>query len=192
MTPRKMNKVLKISLAALAVLVAVGIYFADKQLQSVAGEISRLRAEIEITNQNLDNYELTKTKIDELSYVKDLADEILPQTEEQSIIVAELSEFAKRSNLSTGSIEFTDESSSSAGSSAATTKKAPAGVEVVSVVFSVSDEASYQDVLEFLRYIEGNRRKMQVTRVSLTPGSGGQKIADLTVSLNLFVKKKAD
>lgn len=192
MTPRKMNKALKISLALLAVLVAVGIYFADKQLQSVAGGISRLRAEIEITNQNVDNYELTKTKIDELSYVKELADEILPQTEEQSIIVAELSEFAKRSNLTTGSIEFTDESSSSAGSSASKTKKAPAGVEVVSVVFSVSEEASYQDVLEFLRYIEGNRRKMQVTRVSLTPGSDGQKIADLTISLNLFVKKKAD
>jgi len=188
MTPRKMNKLLKFSLLILAVLVLVGLYFADKKLQSVAQEISRLRAEIEISNQNLDNYELTKAKVAELNYVKELADDILPQTEEQSIIVAELSEFAKRANLSTGSIQFADESSNSGSP---TKKKAPAGVEIVPVAFNVSEEASYNNVLEFLRYIEGNRRKMQVTQVSLTPSSEGQNIADLTVTLNLFVKKKA-
>jgi Tfp pilus assembly protein PilO len=181
MTPKKMNLFLKITLLVIVVFVMAGLFFADSVLEGVAKNNSRLKAEVEITNKKLENYEVTKAKIDELGYVEDLAKEILPQNENQSIVVAELAEFAQRANLATGSITFVEEVDSK--------NKAPVGVKIIPVKFTVSKTASYQDVLDFLKSIEENRRKMQVTQISLTPDSeDGNKLEDVSLTLNLFVR----
>lgn len=192
MSPKKMNRILKIFLSVIIFLVVVGLFFADKKLQQVSKQTVVLKAQIEADNKKLDIYELTKIKVAELGYIKDLAAQILPQSEEQSVVVAELAEFAKRSNLQTGSITFAEEVKAAAPTdSKKKTKKStvPKGVEVVPVVFTVSESAPYEDVLDFLKYIEQNRRKMQVTQISLTPnGDDANKLEDVSVSLNLFVK----
>lgn len=193
MSPKKMNLVLKISLVAIAVIILSGVFLADSKLSDLAINTSKLKAEIEVTNKKLDNYELTKVKIDELSYVKDLAAKILPQSEDQSVVVAELSDFAKRSNLTTGSISFVVDdtlvSKDPAAAAAAAKTKPPDGVKIVPVEFTVSGSASYEDVLSFLKYIEQNRRKMQVTEISLTPDSEKNgSLKEISISLNLFVK----
>jgi len=193
MSPKNMNLALKISLVAIAVIILSGVFLADSKLSNLAVNTSKLKAEIEVTNKKLENYELTKVKIDELSYVKDLAAKILPQSEDQSVVVAELSDFAKRSNLTTGSISFVVDdtlvSKDPAAAAAAAKTKAPDGVKIVPVKFTVSGSASYEDVLSFLKYIEQNRRKMQVTEISLTPDSENKgSLKEISISLNLFVK----
>jgi hypothetical protein len=194
MTPKKMNQLLKISLGAVTVLIIAAIYFANNKLTEVATNTSKLKAEIEITNQKLKNYEVTKSKIEELSYVKDIAAKVLPQNEDQSAVVAELADFAKRSNISTGSISFVDSTLTNKLPSAKTKAKAinptPQGVSIIPVKFEVSGDAKYEDVLSFLKYIENNRRKMQVTEIALTPsGDNGDVLNNVSISLNLFAKK---
>lgn len=193
MTPKKTNLILKIILAVLALLVTAALYFANLTMTELAEHTSKLKADIEVTGQQLESYEITKAKVDELSYVKNLAQKILPESENQSAIVAELSEFAKRSNLATNSITFDTaaaSTSSASSSDAAKTQKPPSGVEIVPVTFVVENGARYDDLLSFLKYIERNRRKMQVTQISLTPSpTDGDVLDDVTLSINLFVKK---
>lgn len=187
-----MNKALKGVLVALVILFSVGLFYADKRLQAVALNTKNLKAEIEIENKKIQNYELTKLKIAQLEYVKDAAHQILPKDENQSVIVAELTEFAKRSNLSTGAINFTDEKQTQTATTNKDTKPksgAPEGVRIVPVIFEVSEGAAYSDVLDFLNYIEQNRRKMQVTQISLTPNpDDGARLNDVSIGINLFVK----
>ncbi len=194
MSPKKMNRTLKIILLVIIILIVAGLFFADKKLQHVSKQTVELKAQIEADSKKLAIYELTKIKVDELGYIKNLAAQILPQNEEQSVVVAELAAFAKRSNLQTGSITFAEGTQAAAPTNSKNKDKAkvstvPKGVELVPVVFTVSESASYEDVLGFLKYIEQNRRKMQITQISLTPNSDdANKLDDVSVSLNLFVK----
>lgn len=193
MTPKKMNLVLKGSLVVLALATLGGLYFANQKLTTLALHTTQLKADIEVSNEKLKIYESTQAKIDQLSYVKDLAAEILPQNENQSAIVAELAEFARRSNLQTNSIEFiSTDGKSTATSTGAKTVAPPTGVAIVPVSFAVSGGAKYDDVLTFLHYIEDNRRKMQVTQISLTPDTkNGDLLDNVNLSINLFVKKES-
>ena len=191
MNAKTMNKLLKITLVGLFVVVLLGLFFADKKLTDAANSTTQLKAQAEIDSKRLENYELTKIKIEELGYVKDIAKQILPDSENQSVIVAELAEFGRRSNLQTGSITFAEAAkTTSKDPKDKAANKVPEGVAVVPVVFTVSETAQYQDLLNFLKYIEQNRRKMQITQISLTPNlDNGEELQDISVSLNLFVKK---
>jgi Tfp pilus assembly protein PilO len=185
MTPSRLNLILKIGLGV-AILIAGGvIYLADQQLARVAQETSRLKAETEIQHKQLSIYEKTKSKVESLSYVDDLADKVLPSTPDQSVVVAELSQFAVRSNLSVAQISFTE--------LPATTKKpvkAPGGVTITPLTVQLKAGARYDDLLKFLNQIEQNRRKMQVSDISLSPDAKDRsKLSQVTVVLNLYSKK---
>ena len=108
MTPRRMNHVLKITILVFVIGVAAGIYFADKQLKSIATDTARLRAQVEIGDKQLTTYQATKQKVDSLSYVQELAGKVLPEQQEQSLTVAEISQFALRARLTVEDITFID------------------------------------------------------------------------------------
>ena len=195
MTPKKMNLALKVLIGVLIAITVAGLYFANQKLTRLATETAKLKTDIEVTNQRIKDYELTEAKVNQLSYVKDLAAQIVPQNEDQSAIVAELAEFARRSNLQTGAITFDETAQTTTAPVTSTAKavKPPAGVGIVPVIFTVGDSAKYEDVLAFLRYIEANRRKMQVTQITLTPnGDNGNLLDNVILSLNLFVKKPVE
>lgn len=191
-----MNTVLKASLFVVWVAALAGLYFANAYLTKTAESTRDLKATIEADQKTLENYQLLKVKVDELKDIKKTASEILPTEEDQAVIIAELSAFAKRSQIETGELSFVDKGSSKAATAPSgakkSTKNSPKGVSVVPITFTIKDEASYRNVLDFLNLIEENRRKMQVTQVSLTPdGDRKEFVKDVAIGINLFVKEKA-
>ncbi len=190
MSPKKMNLVLKVSLGLIGTSLIAFLYLANQHLTSVAQETAILKARLEIGQTQLESYEVTKTKVEELAYVKELAKKILPADEEQSAVVAELSSFAKRSSITISALNFNDASLSKTNVGAKKTQqKAPSGVTIVPVTLTASDEVNYSDLLTFLNYVEKNQRKMQVTQLSITPNTDdGGKLSNVTITLNLFVK----
>jgi Tfp pilus assembly protein PilO len=187
MTPSKLNLLLKVGLGLTIVCAGLGLYMADSRLAHVAKETSRLKAEVEVQQKQLTIYEATRTKIEDLSYVDDLADKVLPSTQDQSLVVAEVSQFAVRSNLSVAQISFTEQPS--------TAKKpasAPGGVTVTPLTVQLKAGARYDDLLNFLKQVEQNRRKMQVSDINLSPDAKDRtKLSQVTVVLNLYSKKAA-
>lgn len=195
MTPRRMNHVLKIAIVLLVVGVAGGIYFADKQLKSIASDTARLRAQVEIGNKQLSTYQATKQKVDSLSYVQELAGKVLPEEQEQSLTVAEISQFALRARLTVEDITFVDTTKTTTTKTKSTDKKAkstiPKGVSVIPMSIKFQDGSRYDYLLEFLKSVEDNRRKMQVTNISLTPDADNRSLLKtVTVELNLYVRSK--
>jgi Tfp pilus assembly protein PilO len=185
MTPVRLNMILKIGLGLTVIGAILGLYMADSKLSQVAKETSRLKAEVEVQQKQITIYETTKNKIEDLSFVDDLADKVLPSTQDQSLVVAEVSQFAVRSNLSVAQISFTEQPS--------TAKKpasAPGGVTVTPLTVQLKAGARYDDLLNFLKQIEQNRRKMQVSDINLSPDAKDRtKLSQVTVVLNLYSKK---
>ena len=195
MTPRQMNHVLKITILMLVIGVAGGIYFADKQLKSIATDTARLRAQVEIGDKQLTTYQATKQKVDSLSYVQELAGKVLPEEQEQSLTVAEISQFALRARLTVEDITFVDTTKTTTTKTKSTDKKAkstiPKGVSVIPMSIKFQDGSRYDYLLEFLKSVEDNRRKMQVTNISLTPDADNRSLLKtVTVELNLYVRSQ--
>jgi Tfp pilus assembly protein PilO len=195
MTPRRMNHVLKITILVFVIGVAAGIYFADKQLKSIATDTARLRAQVEIGDKQLTTYQATKQKVDSLSYVQELAGKVLPEQQEQSLTVAEISQFALRARLTVEDITFIDTTKTTTTKTKSTDKKAkstiPKGVSVIPMSIKFQDGSRYDYLLEFLKSVEDNRRKMQVTNISLTPDADNRALLkSVTVELNLYVRSQ--
>ena len=189
MTPRKMNLILKVVMLVLIIATGVGLYFANKKLTSTATETSRLKAQVEIGQKQIKTYEATKAKVDSLDYVEELAAKVLPQEQEQSLTVAELSQFALRSRLGVAEITFTDSTTKSKSSKTKTKTPIPKGVTVIPLTIKFKPGSKYDNLLEFLKAVEENRRKMQVTNISLTPDEVDRSsFQNVTVDINLYVR----
>lgn len=190
MTPRLMNKILKGLMIVVALLLLACLYFGDKRVAGVAMETSRLKAVVEVNQQQIKIYDQTKKKVATLGYVNELANKVLPPDKEQSAIVAEISEFAKRSNLSVSQITFSEVAKTTGAAPAAKTNLViPKGVQVIPVSIQMQSGATYNDVLDFLKTVENNQRKMQLTSINLKPNLDDRQILDqVNISMNLYAK----
>lgn len=195
MNPKKMNDILKITLTALVVIAIGSLYFANKKLTKVAHDTAKLKADVQIADKQLKAYQQTKTTVDSLRYVDELATEVLPPNEDQSAIVAELSEFALRSKLAVGQITFPEVTKSSLSTAptsgvANVAASVPSGVHIVPVTIQFQTGAQYTNVLSFLKTVESTRRKSQVTNITLTPDPINRaNLSQVNISLNLYTQQ---
>lgn len=190
MTPKKMNLVMRCSVVVLILLPLVGLYFANQHLTTLAKKTARLEAEVILQEKQLTAYEATKSAVDSLQDIGDLAIRVLPEQQEQSLTVAELSAFAQRSSLRIKELTFAEPPAEAKGKKKDKEKTViPKGVTISPVVISFQEGARYDYFLDFLRAVEENRRKMQITNISLTPNEENRTLLDeVSVSLNLYVK----
>ena len=191
MTPKRVNLLLKGALVAIVLATIGGLYLADKKLDTVASQTARYKAEAEVAQKQYEAYKLTKVKVDSLDYVDDLAARVLPEDKEQSVIVAELSQFALRAKMSVSQINFPDKEASSAQPGAKNQKaQTPKGVQVIPINVQLKAGSKYENLLEFLRYVENNRRKMQIASIDLKPDTEDRsRLSEVTVILNLYAKQ---
>lgn len=189
-TPKQMNQILKIALGFLIVASVAGLYFANGKLTSVASETSKLKADTVIAQKQLATYQKTKTQVDSLSYVNELANKVLPTDTNQSAIVAEISEFALRSNLTLSKITFTDAKTAVTPSATKSTLAVPKGVVIIPLTIQIKAGAKYTNLLAFLKTVEGNQRKSQVTNISLVPDSKDRSVlSQVTIQMNLYAQQ---
>lgn len=190
MTPKRMNRILRGALALLMVIMIAVLYFANKSLTRVAQDTARLKADVVLQEKQLAAYQSTKTTVDSLRDVGSLAAKVLPDQQEQSLTVAELSAFAQRSSLRIKELTFAEPPVEQKGKKKDKEKSAiPKGVTVTPVVISFEENARYDYFLDFLRAVEENRRKMQITNISLTPNEQNRALLEeVSVSINLYVK----
>lgn len=188
MTPTRMNTLLKITLVV-CIVVGIGVlYFANGKLTQVAQQTARLKADALIGQKQIETYQKTKTQVESLSYVDDLANRVLPPDKDQSAIVAEVSEFALRSGLTINQITFNDTAKSAKPAKGSIT--IPKGVNTVPVSLQFAAGAKYDKVLNFLKTLEDNRRKSQVTNISLTPDSKDRsRLSQVTIAFNLYFRQ---
>lgn len=191
MTPKRMNIVLRCSFAALVVAAIAGLYFANQTLTLLAKQVSRLKADVILQEQQLTAYQTTKTTVDSLKDVGDLAAKVLPAEQEQSLTVAELSAFAQRSSLRIKELTFVDPPAEEKGKKKKDKEKSaiPKNVTVTPLTITFEENARYDYFLDFLRAVEENRRKMQITNISLTPSEEDRTLLEeVSVNINLYVK----
>jgi hypothetical protein len=194
MTPKKATYIL---IALLTILIVAGVaafYYGDKILQARSAKISEEKIQLEAVNTELSLFKNSKDMVDKYGFVKELSGKILPESKFQSEVLAELTKFAADNNMKIQTLTFgadnakTDDPSLSQTS----TIKGLSGVRVLnaSIQFSNDPAISYESFINFLKNVESNQRKMQVSTLSITPDpENSAAIASATVTVNIFLKE---
>lgn len=195
MTPKKLNFILWGILAATALAIAGGLYFADSLLYSTAKDTAKIKADTEIAKQKIKIYTANKEKAEKLSYVEDLAAEILPVAQNQSVVVSEIFHYAAVSGVRIQALTF-DEVVVAKGKKSDEQKAQeallPKGVTVTPITVSMAEGTPYAGLEQFLHRLEDNRRKMQVNSLTAQPGETTLDVfSSVELKINLYTKAEA-
>jgi len=162
-----------IALLILSAGSAVGVFYMMRsQLEDKSQEVHDLKVEKEVISEQIKIFEDAKAKVEELSYVEDIAEAVLPSTKDQAEGVAELRKFADTAGMTIQSISFgggVSEDASDLEISQTIAVSGLAGVRLLPTTVAFAPGSSYNDILEFLEQIESNRRKMQIANVTISP-----------------------
>lgn len=188
MTPKKAF----IVIIAVVMLIMVGgstvYYFADQYLSEKAREISVLKADLEIVELKIATARQAESDLEQLSFIQDIADEVLPPEKIQSEVVGELISFAQDSGVRLDGINFqaTDTQATVPISQTEPLEGVP-GVNTLPITLTAN--GSYNGILRFLENLEGNRRKMQVEAMSLAPDNETNTISS-NIEINVYVRTR--
>lgn len=191
----KTQQVLFGMLGVLAISIAVGVgtfYMMRGQLKEKSEEVAELKIEKEVISEQISVYRDAQKKVEDLSYIEDIAEAVLPDTKDQAEGIAELRKFADESGVTIETISFggsvaADASELEISQTIAITGLS--GVRFLPTTIQFQPGASFSQVLKFMEKIENNQRKMQITNVSLTPSeTDPQQLTSSIIDINLLLK----
>ena len=152
-----------------------------------------------------------KKQVQQYSYIKNVAAEVIPEDKDQAQAVLEINQLAQQSGIAIGSISFPASTLGAAGADASSASSTSlisqaqpvSGIKgLYSVQLTITPQSgsqvpddqqvTYAKMLDFLSRIEDNQRTAQITQVIVQPqgGSGGGAASSITFTLtiNIFIK----
>jgi hypothetical protein len=194
LTATSLRLMLSISLLLIAVLGVVLFSLANKQLKSVAVDVSHTVADSNASQSNLQNLQKIKQYLALKQDVVQRAESIVAESrsyEYQNQIINDLNDYAARAGLGITSIDFTGATAGATtpGTAAPTAPSTVVnGVKSTFVSVTLKNPVDYVGVLRFLKSVEQNLTKMQVTNVGLSKTENSSGISSNVLNIEVFVK----
>lgn len=167
LTAKKLFYVMCAGLIVGVLSAGYALYWANGQLEARANDINLLNIEKENLNKKIANAKNLEAKLDESQAIIEVANEVLPESKTQENIVGELIAIAAARNITLESINFNGSSTTNSPVTQADKVDGVAGV--FSIGLTTSFATSYDNLLQLLRDLEGNKRRFEVTEIDITP-----------------------
>jgi hypothetical protein len=155
------------SLYALIVLLVAGIgygtYYIHQRLSDYVVKVDHLKIDSDINQQSIENAQKLRLALDKNKDSVTRAAAIVADTqyyEYQDQIVKDVTSYASASGLTVLGFDFSAASSSKTSSIK--------GVKTMVATISLQNPVSYMNYLKFLKLIERNLTKMQVTQIDIS------------------------
>lgn len=180
------------SLYALIVLliggIGAGTYYIHQRLSDYVVEVDHLKIDSDINQQGIENAQKLRIALDKNKGSVARASAIVADTqyyEYQDQIVKDVTSYASVSGLTVLGFDFSAAPTTSAKNSSGSIK----GIKTTVANISLQSPVSYTSYLRFLKLIERNLTKMQVTEIHIandlkTPNT----ISSPTLTLEVYVR----
>lgn len=173
------------SILGMVVLGVAGVWYLNNTLASKVAATNDAVQSSEASKLNLQLAQNLKTYLSVHKDEVDKAAMIVAQTTSyryQNQIVEDINRYAKAAGVSIIGFSFPQDISS------ATVDKTT-GLKSLTATIMLSDRSSYANYLLFLKYIEQNLTKMQITDITLTPNASDRNyINDTSVGIQVYVQ----
>jgi Tfp pilus assembly protein PilO len=191
--------VLLIGLVLFIGISAAGFYLTRQQLKQKAANLSTLKADVDAVDDSITDAKNVISQYEELSFIDDIASDVLPPNKVQSDLVEEIYTLANEAGITIRTINFVSPGGTPTTDPSLTQTVQLEGIPgVYSLPTSVSYEASnYNQFVNFLEKLEENRRKLQISRLGINPvretiqGGGNSTFVSGyqgTLELNVYVR----
>lgn len=192
MTATRLRLVLSVALFAI-VAIGVGIFsLAESQLKKVAIDVSHSVVDANASRDKLQSLQKIQQELAAQQAVVLRAGKVAANSQSyqyQNQIINDLNRYAKRAHITLTNIDFaTDVStkSTTATKPGATAAPVPSGVKPATISVTIKSPVNYQNLLQFMRSLEQNLTKMQVSSISLSKGDGG--VSSDALTIQVYVK----
>jgi Tfp pilus assembly protein PilO len=185
LTPPKLRIILIAMMALLLVAGGVIFWYLRSQLVSFAHEVHEADIAAEESNANITQLQNLQRVLEENEVAINRADRLVLDSSlatYQDTLINEITTFAEKSGLKVSSFSFNPSGDSSAN---------VAGIKTTTVTVTLSDSASYREIMEFMHYIEYSLIRMRTDGLAMTSGSSGSDKSELnisSISLEVFIK----
>jgi len=178
------------AIAAIILLIGVGYYFLAGFLQSQAIATNHARIDAEVSANDADKLQALQQQLLANKDVVARAEEIIgsPQNYQyQDDFIRDINALAAQTGV--GITGFLFPSPSAAGGTSSSGVSLPAGVKKVAVTINTATPLPYQNYLRFLRALELNLTRLQVTGVTLAPdASDPHNVTNSTIGIEIYVR----
>lgn len=193
----KGNKLIFVGLMLVQLLLLLGVgasvVFGSKILKSKSAETVALKVENVRLAKTQTEYLLAKADVEKYKYYGAVADSVIPKDKELDRVTKELVQISKDLSMPISAITYPSSglgsaaAKASSGSSATQTKPADGipGLLSIDTNLTFENPTTYENALRFIDRLGENRRKLQISRVSLTNTDKG---VLLNIGVNIFVK----
>ncbi|MEO7904391.1 MAG: hypothetical protein ABIR91_01205 [Candidatus Saccharimonadales bacterium] len=193
LTPSTFRVLLIISLIVIVALCITVMVFATAKLQTVATDVSHAVADAKASTTNLEKLKIIKDELAKQADTIARTNKIVADSQSyqyQNQIIDDLNNYAKASGVLIKDINFGTEAngSTAAKGSTSSSKPAPNGVKITSLSVALDNPVEYNKVMTFIRLIEQNLTKMQVSSVGLSVDAASKKITSDTLTIEVYIK----
>jgi hypothetical protein len=163
--------------------IGYGVYFTHQKLSQYVAEVDHLKIDSEINQQGIENAQKLRKALDENRDSVARAEAIVADTkyyEYQDQIVKDIGSYAAASNITVLGFDF---------SAAPSKNSSIKGIKTMVATISLQSPVQYANYLRFLKLVERNLTKMQVTQMDIandlkTPGT----ISSPVLTLEVYVR----
>lgn len=188
MTATKLRLVLIGLIAAMVAAFSFGGWLLLQQLEQTVRETDHARTDADMAATELQQLRRLKQQFDEQKDIIDRAKQIAASADQyryQDQIINDISQYAKRYGLQISAFDF-----SAAGSTASPgSQPAVTGTKRTPFTITLKGPLAYSSFLKFLRDIEQNLTKIQVTSLALAPDKNPSNVTNPTISLEVYLKQ---
>lgn len=188
----------------LIAIIIANFALATNLLSSQSKQADRTKIEAEVSNSDIEIIESAGQKLSDDPDAVQRAEALVAESrlyQYQNQIINDLQGYAARSSTKISGYSFS--SGADAGSTEAApaanaappaasqpgATSAPAGLSSTSVSISIDQNVSYINFLKFLKLIENNITRMQITDLSLTPDSENRKLLiNPTLTIKVYTR----
>lgn len=194
LTATGLRLILTIGLFAITGIGVATFSIADKMLQKSATETSHAVADAEASQNNLQNLQKLEQDLITKKDIVQRAASIVAESrsyEYQNQIINDLNDYASRASLSIININF-DTAAGSTGTTPATPAPPVAtvgGVKSTTASITLKNPVDYANLLRFIKSIEQNLTKMQISSIGLSKSTDSQTgITSDTLNIEVYIK----
>lgn len=173
LTPSRLRLLLSVMLP-LIILAGGGIFYvAYSRLGESAAETGQRAANARESQDTLRRLQSLRKDLDSKKEIADRASRVAANSQNyayQDLLVNDLTIYANRANLSVKNINFSNQTpgASSSASTPSTPSATVGGLKKATVDITLENPVNYQDLLNFLHYVEQNLTKLKISKVVMT------------------------
>lgn len=183
----KLRIVLVIGLVVSLAALGTGVWWLQGALAAQVAKTDHARADADIAQLELEKLRRLEIQLQEQKDIVERAAQIAATADNyqyQDQVVKDVEAYAKRHDIAIANFDFSGASAPGASTNS------PAGTTRTPFSVSLRGPLSFDKFMNFLRDIENNLTKLQVSSLSLTPTADDPKmVTNPTLSLVVYLKK---